>query len=347
MLNSAENFQMGIGCLSKDTELLTPRGWLSITQVTHITPVAQYFLSHQMGFINFTTPSCLSSGIVEKAYNITNTDGHVDQLIANHHSILFATDNNKAIVKPINDKTDYRSKIITGGYMYGSPDISLSVSERIRIAIQADGAIKKQSTNTDIVVFRLKKADKLERAKMLLAQNGAEYRVYPSRTDGCIHFVFSSSPGYYEKDFDWIDLSMVNLQWCRNFIEEISYWDSTIRKNNGVRNNHIQYFNNRKLAIDRVQAIAVLSGYRTCLSGRDRMPGLWNESYTLSISDNRGVLSEVVTKTLVDYNDYMYTVGVPSGFLITRRNNCVSVVPTHSVSSPYVVGDLILNACPV
>ena len=335
-----------LGCISKDTELLTPMGWINIAEVTQETTVAQYFVLDEIGRVGFTKPNYLSNSMIEKAYRLVNYKKHVDQLIASHHCVLYNTYSNALIVTPSSNDLPIASKIINSGYLINPVGGVITADERIKVAIQADGRISKRSKRTDGIIFRLKKPNKLDRIQKILANDDVNYKTYASRIDGCSAFVYLARPDYYDKHFDWLDLTHVDYKWCMGFIDELSRWDSTVRKNEN-KGDRIQYYNCDVPSVNRAQAVAVLVGYRTCLSGRDRKPDRWNVSHTLSISDNRGVLVEQVKKILVDYNDIMYTVGVPSGFLITRRNNCVSVVPCFPTNKPYRMGKMIMNACPI
>lgn len=336
------SFRFGIGSLSNDTEILTPTGWLNITEVTMETLVAQYFVVDKMGYIGFTNPVNLSKCKVDKAYRVHTNKRHVDQMVNTTHGMVYANNLNRLLVKPVQHTALHHSKIINAGVLYGNEDRDLTLEERLKIAIQADGTINHLSGKSDNIRFKFKKDRKLERIKTLLDNLNIKYNTFPSNTDGCTFYTFLTAPGTYEKDFDWIDLSDKSYKWCNRFIKEIGYWDST-----NYGKNKIQYFNNRKIAVDRVQAIATLGGFRTCLTARNRPGTNWNTSYTLSITDKRGTLSEVLEKTLVDYNDYMYRVVVPSNMLVIRRNDAVSITASGNEIYSKEIADLDLSLSPI
>jgi len=341
----SDQFHPGIGELSKDTELLTPTGWINITSVTKETLIAQYFAIDGIGCVSFAYPMSLSRSlnIVEKAFWVRNAEKHVDQLVGPNHGLVYGGASNKLVVVPVEKQIPYRAKFINGGFLTNTGvdlETSLTPNERLRIALQADGTIYRQSGVSERVTFRLKKERKIERIVSLLNSVGIEYKTCPSNTDGCTAFYFTDTPGTYDKNFDCVDLSKVGAKWCQEFIHELVNWDCSDRGSK-----KIQYFNNNKVAIDRAQAIGALAGYRTCVSARNRPGTNWNTAYTLSMSGNtKWTTGEVIEKTLVDYNDYTYRVMVPSNILVIRRNDAISVTACGTELHGREIGSLDLKA---
>lgn len=315
-----EKTKLGYGSLSKDTELLTPTGWVNIANVTKETLVAQYWKDGQ---ITFGYPIFTRVEKTEKAVHIYNEQGHFDQLMGVYHATPYVTENGTLFITSAKNATNgTHRKYINAGVLSNNLDKILTCEERLAIAFQADGhkQIRKES---DYIVFGLKKNVKIARLGSLLKESNIIHTLNLKNKDGYTYYYVSTPTNSFDKNFDWIDLSKVNGKWCLDFIEEIGYWDATVRPSANFR---CQYFNNRKLAVDRVQAIATLAGYRTCLSSRIREGTNWNRAYTLSISGQRkSILGEILLKDIVEYNDVMYQVVVPSNMLVIRHNNGVSI----------------------
>ena len=240
----SEHFYPGIGALCKDTELLTPTGWINITKVTKETLVARYFAIDSIGCVSFVHPTNLTKTptVVEKAFWLRNREKHVDQLVSPNHAVVYGGASNKLIVAPVEDKITFRAKFINGGFLTNintTLDTMLTPDEKLRIALQADGTIYQQSNVSERITFRLKKERKIERLVSLLRNAGIDYNTYQGNTDGCSGYYFTATPGTYDKNFDWIDLSTVNAKWCHEFILELMRWDCSDR--GGKK---IQYFNN-------------------------------------------------------------------------------------------------------
>ena len=86
-----EVIEKGLGSFSKDTELLTPKGWINITEVTKETLVAQYTID---GFITFANPILLKTTWTPKAIRLYSKVGNFDQLVGCYHTIpyIYTTD---------------------------------------------------------------------------------------------------------------------------------------------------------------------------------------------------------------------------------------------------------------
>jgi len=335
----AEKIRLGYGALSNDTELLTPTGWLTISKVTKETLVAQYSID---GYINFTHPNYIRLEKPEKAIRIYNKQTHYDQLVGVDHAVPYIyTYSNTLKVTPANKMThDRKRKYLHTGILIGGSITELSPLDRLRIAFQADGSINYSGKDSDYIQFRFVKGRKIERLKALLrATNVVDYKTCLDK-DGQTRFNFSASPGFYEKDFSWVDLTHVSQSWCLDFIEELSLWDSWIQKSERFS---CVYYNNRKLAVDRVQAVATLAGYKTCLSVRPRDNPNWQTSYRLNIfGGSKSIGGDALIAEITDYNDLMYGVRVDTNMLVMRRNGGVSITGCRNHDSA-LLKDQVIN----
>jgi len=318
----AEKIRLGYGALSSDTELLTPTGWLNISKVTEETLVAQYSID---GHISFTRPNYIRLEKPEKAIHIYNKEGHFDQLVGIDHAAPYIyTPTGEFKVMPANRVTrNCTRKYLHTGILLGGSITALSPVDRLRIAFQADGSIKRCGITSDYIAFQFAKDRKIERLHGLLKAVNVDYKTR-LRKNGQTEFKFSAPPGFYEKDFSWLDLTHLSQSWCLEFIEELSHWDSTIRESEHFR---CEYWNNRKLAVDRAQAVATLAGYKTCLGIVPHEDDPSRQiSYRLSIfgGSKSTTGNHLITET-VDYDDLMYGVRVDSNMLVMRRNDAVSI----------------------
>jgi len=334
----AEKIRLGYGALSNDTELLTPTGWLTISKVTKETLVAQYSID---GYINFTRPNYIRLEKPEKAIHIYNKQGHYDQLVGIDHAVPYIyTPTSEFKVMPANRVTrNWERKYLHTGTLVSGSITALSPVDRLRIAFQADGSINYSGKDSDYIVFRFAKERKIERLHSLLKATNIDYKTCLDK-DGQTRFNFSASPGFYEKDFSWLDLTHVSQSWCLEFIEELSHWDSTIRESEHFS---CGYWNNRKLAIDRVQAVATLAGYKTCLSVQTYDNPNWQISYRLNInSGSKSTQGSNLITEIIDYNDLMYGVRVDTNMLVMRRNDAVSITGCRKHDSA-LLKDQVIN----
>jgi len=337
----AEKIRLGYGALSSDTELLTPTGWLNISKVTEETLVAQYSID---GHISFTRPNYIRVEKPQKAVHIYNKEGHYDQLVGIDHAVPYIyTPTGEFKVMPAKRVTrNWKRKYLHTGILLGGSITTLSPVDRLRIAFQADGYIKRRGITSDYIRFNFTKERKIERLEALLKTANIHYTTRLQK-DSQTRFNFSAPPGFYEKNFNWLDLTHVSRLWCLEYIEELSHWDSTIPESEHFC---CVYWNNRKLAIDRVQAVATLAGYKTCLGIVPHDNPNWQTSYKLSIFGGSKSIqgSSLIAETTV-YNRVMYGVRVDTNMLVMRRNDAVSVTGCRKHDSALLKDPVINTNC--
>lgn len=322
----------GYGALSKDTELLTPTGWLNIAEVTKETLVAQYWIDGQ---ITFGYPTFIRIEKVEKAVHISSNGKHFDQLVGIQHAIPYISTKTYELKIRSANKTgnDSCKKYLHTGILVSESIAKLSPIERVKIAFQADGTIAYVGLEHNTIRFAFSKTRKIERIHTLLTEASIDYKLHINvRNDSC--FVFSAPCGFYKKDFNWVDLSIVSAEWCRQFIEEVSYWDSTIRK---ITHTNLTYYSTSKQNTDIVQSIATLAGYRTLIALTLNSNSNRRILYRLNMIGNSKSMTggNLITK-IIPYDGLMYQIVMPSNMLVMRRNNAVTITGcgNHDVRLP-------------
>jgi hypothetical protein len=226
-------------------------------------------------------------------------------------------------------------KYPSSGYIHG--ESTLSVMERLLIAIQADGCVVNNCPSYDrlsdsiVIEMKFKKKRKIERIKELLINLSLNCNPRYRESDGHTVFKFSISKTLplewtkLIKNFGWVDLNSMSSTKAEQFIEELLFWDGSIGK---------YWYNTDKGAVDVVQSIATLAGISSVI-GINRYAG---ES-TIICDNTKPSISKtcyVVTFTyrdykqyphrkLVDYEDLVYCVTMPKGTVVTRRNGRVSI----------------------
>jgi hypothetical protein len=224
-------------------------------------------------------------------------------------------------------------KMLLAGERKGGDKKVLSPEERFLIAFQADGAFQPgKYRNGNLcgyiqVNFSFDKNRKKIRLREILNLCNFSYKESgckrnPNRTV----FRVKVNPQFPKKRFEeWVNLQDKNISWCKDFIDEIAEWDG--HKVSESHGNRITYGSVIKSNVDIVQAIALLCNYRTHLTVRpDKRKITFSDYHRLQIVKNKNsVRGSCIKKVLVDYNDYVYGVQVPSTFIVTRNNGAVVI----------------------
>lgn len=318
-------------CLVGDSELLTPFGWKKIRDISTEDYVAQYT---KLGDIEFVKPVQTSKHLVEKIYNFHTKEKHMNMKVSENHRMLYITKSGAEKLVSAKDATynPYCKHLMAGKKLGGAKD-RLTPYEQFLIAFQADGHIPSgEYRNGNIcgyiqIKFTLKKERKKERLREILNKLEYEYSEteYEGRKDTSA-FSIKIDPGLVFKRFEeWVNLSDVAINWCKEFIEEVKVWDGhDVKASSG---NRITYGSVVKSNVDIVQAIAALCNYRTHYTVRpDNRKETYNDYHRLQICKHKNYIrGHGVIKEEVAYNDYVYGVEVPSGRILTRNEGCVAI----------------------
>ncbi len=328
MIGIAEMYQYILRdeCVTGDTEVLTPQGWIPVTEVSYVTQLAQW----DEGHISFVHPVALSKTQVEETYRFCNEQGHVDQKVSAHHRVLYKSRHGNLVVKEAKDATPSNGFFLNAGTKSEGTRQSLTAHEKFLIALQADGTLPSdrytgKHSGVRPVRFTLAKSCKQEKLQDILQDLGFDYAVSADRPGQHTYRVKVPLTYCLTKALeDWIDLKDVTFDWCQEFIAEVVQWDGHVKP---YSTDSLVYCSTNKRNIDTVQAVAVLCGYRTHIGHQaDERRESYKDYYRLSIlrqfDCTRGL---AVKKEHIAGTEMVYGIQVPSSFLLIRRNGAVSV----------------------
>lgn len=316
-------------CFPDDAEVLTENGFKRFYDLDMDEKVAQY---HENGEIDFVVPTHYHEydydGYLEEYYS-TNNSNIVAQKVTPNHRVVYRTQNHTKVL----ESKDFIPKnhnyfIVSGFNISGKND--LTNEDKLMIAFQADGSFSSRSNqytglnNSTIPIrFGLKKERKAERLTTILDNLGYEYS--KNKYDNGYYSFRVKVPMFIKlsKVFDWINLSEVSSNWCKEFVEELQFWDG-----NKPKENIIIYSSTEKINIDTVQAICAISGKKTTFNKYEDLRKDCNRKpiYSTCINIDKTEISiSKVDKRLETYKGKVYCVSVPSGMIITRQNNLVVI----------------------
>ena len=227
------------GCVSADTEFLTPTGWKRIDQYTPGDHVAQFYPDTRE--IEFVAPLAYVKKPCAEMIHIAPARGMSQQLSPEHRVLYYREDGTHGVCSAAEfmeglhkvGPAAYGRKFCSTFSVRGKSGIDLSDAElRLMVAVIADGHF---NSTTSRCVIRLKKDRKVDRLRRLLAKAGVKYnvRICGGQPD---FLVFTFNAPRREKEFTaaWWDATQTQLE---IIAEEIPHWDSSIstRPSQGVR----------------------------------------------------------------------------------------------------------------
>jgi hypothetical protein len=311
-------------CFAAGTEILTDRGWVKF-EVLGDEKVAQF--NTDTSEVSFVVPTRkIKRHHTGKLVEFQGQRFH--QKVTPNHQMVFKRYGDKSYRKVDAELLGAcRSNIIPVAGVKSSGRSSITAADKFRIALQADGHILTVNPNTGgqyngkisgcrAVVFNFKKERKIKRMQELLEILGWESSSWMDNVGQTHIYVKVPLDTYISKGFEWVKLEAVSASWCLEFLEELTHWDGS-RSGNTFR-----YCSTNESCIDVVQSLGALCGVRVSRNYQTLPSG---KKHYQAVFDYRGTVSADVKKTLVDYDDDVYCVTVPTGAIIIRSNGHVSV----------------------
>ncbi|MEM1750223.1 MAG: anaerobic ribonucleoside-triphosphate reductase [Desulfurococcaceae archaeon] len=323
--------RVGMQCLSEDTEILTPEGWKSYSEVrvgdqiytfnieTHrleVKEVKHVFVGRYSG----------------KMYNLLSRTQ--DQLISPRHRVVRLTSKGRYKLEPIEDVLKLKLPIpIPTPAITENSNLGIELSdEQIKLAawVLSRGHVRKSKNGLTIAITLRSRGSSpkdLEEITGLLKHFNLEYKV-KVREGGCgkTHIVIKLPNHSSMKTLDLIKGSVeeppkwlykLNKSQARIFIEAYA---SGSKK---VGWSKIRIATSSPLMLKALEAVAVLAGYSVSLRRVTSKNSSNRITYLLTLTNSKhSYISKVVE---VDYDGVIWSVNTDNETVIARRNGCIFI----------------------
>lgn len=318
------------------TELLTPTGWKDVSEIGYNDTIAQY--DPETRTISFTKPVAISSHFADEVYEFTNGKGAAKQVVSGGHRMFYehlrqgkfqewrGVTETAREMKEKNFANQLSRVVSAAPTSVEGP--GMSDVDRFIVALQADGSLdywpESEEIRTWRAVFSFEKQRKHDRLKALLDSLGWDYKF----TDYGEYQIRVPKSVVGSKLFaDHFDLTEKSVRWCREFVQEISYWDGHRHVHGGA----ISYYTAKKSNSDFVVATSTLAGYRSNTNVVvDERSETFSDSYHTYVSlekDSRGLHGFEFKRV---EPQQVYCIQVPTTYLVSRygrepviTGNCV------------------------
>lgn len=324
-------------CFPDGTEVLTNKGFKLFEDLDEEDLVAQVV----DGVSEFVTPTEYHEYDFDGdlcSYKTDTNLRYVDISVTPNHRMVGLTKKGKYIIKEaqnFNYHSDLSPCIST--FKVGGRS-SLTSYEKLLIAFQADGSFSSRTnqytgkkTGTIPIRFSLKKERKAERLRLIL--NDCKFEFTETQYENGYYSFRVTVPQneLLSKTFTWVDLNDVDGNWCKEFIQELQYWDGY-----KSRDTIVVYSSTEKYNIDVVCAICALSNSKShCTTYYDKRVNR-KPLYSICIdSDITKISGGTVQKENTYYKGKVRCVSVPSGIIVVKQNEriIISGNSEHSVMS--------------
>ena len=213
---------VNIGCLDKDTEVLTPNGWIKINQYKNQKILVYEPKTDKAVFEN---PKAYIKLPCSKFFHYVNSKG-MNQMVSEEHTMLVYTGRKSRGHKPITlHPHELNKKSFDGNYYttkttfrVNNKGVNLTDTElRLRVMIQADGSIKRGN----FINMHFAKERKIERCINLLKEANIDYKIVKYK-NGTTSITFYAD---HLRHKSLTDLYSANAEQLKIIAEESLLWD--------------------------------------------------------------------------------------------------------------------------
>lgn len=343
-------------CLATGNSLLTPEGWVDVSDVKKGDLVLQY---NEDGTTEFAPVVQTSSHIPDEMFRFSNKK--FDLKVSSGHRMPFQykeqgknRKTNPWVLKTMTAKeyakapnTYFRRHILQSKVFNKSGRKKLTEKEKFLIAFQADGSIvrsrfENQNINSLSIRFTFSKEAKINYLKSITDKmDGYELReIKPTKEETAKakrnftmtvdrDFLGSINP---DKNFeDFLNIEDFTQELADEFIEELSHWDSHIDKH---LDDTITYYTTNESNSEFVQAVATLSSYYFTFNvNEDLRSDKYKDTYYIRMTKHEasgyyGYQSSTNKEEIEP--EMVYGIEVPSTYLVVKTprgmvvtGNCV------------------------
>lgn len=345
-------------CLAEGTEVLTDTGWKDLGVVTTEDQCLVYDLKNDNVF--FEKPKRVPEYDVEGdivRFKSTNPK-QFDQLVTPNHRMPVINRKRGYQTEQVRffneaakqDYTPSQLAPISGFKHTGNLDV-LKPLERLLIAIQADGTWNPTRYNgarvgTIPVWFTFAKDRKIQRLIGIVAECGYNMRELAQDVKGQRRFKVDipiiDIQDINPKRLDWVKLTQITHNWGREFLEEMSYWDS--HRFSEEPHSTFTYTTTVKENADKVQGVASICGKSPRLAiRRDERSVTFSDVYSLNIVNSNTKDGQSINKSIEHYKGKVRCLETSTGAFIIRFNGVVSVTGNtiHSRSYTHIIRNII------
>lgn len=321
-------------CFPGDAEVLTPTGWVRFDCYSGQN-VLQIYPDRRSAFV---TPTAFIKKHINDSLIELHSKGYYSLTTKRHNIVTFGLNGklykNKAVEHIPGCRHIPRVTFLDG------PGIPLSDDQiRLCIAVSADFSIDHRTGTAyhkpkgmRYAKAAFKKERKIERIKAILNALKIKFVSNKLKADGYTGVCFHLPDFVPGKLFDHSWIGQATLRQRQLILEEIVHWDGNTVNNR----NQIEFSSVKKENIDFVQAIAHTTGHISTIMSRSNRYGSWYKVSVLMSKDHTS--SQSLKKAEIQFNGDVFCVSVPSGMILVRQQNKVTVTGNCDAMLAYQYG---------
>lgn len=303
--------QRAKACFHSDVEVLTPKGWKRVSDLSLDDKVAQFW--PESGLVEFVKPLALTTRDQQPLVRVHNES--IDLRVTPDHRMLgYRASGSPVVCHPAQMNSVLRGFWNAGRKVSGIAAGNLN-EQLVRqvVCIQADGSV---SASGRRVRFGFTRERKIDRFPQLFpdaqqASHGAMATGFAVDWRSAYDLLLTK-----DKRFNTKRLLELPLRLREAFLDELRHWDSHIRKGN----RSFSYSTTVKHNADAVAAVCAITGWKAsigCRTGNDQRQDCYEVRIKMRSKSRSGAIQ---IDPLPDRHT-VHCLSLPSSFVIVRDNN--------------------------
>lgn len=301
-------------CFIDGTEILTPSGWINLSEIKVNDDVVQYHPDNTFSFtkVRHKYDKDYSGDLIRFYKKDTETF-----VTPNHRMLYYDADGQYSESFADNfDVTNKNNLFPEAGKLIGGKEDQLTLEDQLRIAIHINGKktseLHEESKSTYNLEISMNNVENMDWILENIYPKIDFTKTNPSDNSFkvCYNIVIDNKFDY--EKLDWIDLSSKTHNWCNRFINEILRWNPVLNSEDCS----FKIYPKNKESADIIQTIGIFAGYKTNLISRCCDNLLTVCFYNQKDKEQVCCLK----KEIIQYDGPIRCVTVDSGAIITRIN---------------------------
>ena len=313
-------------CFSGDVEVMTENGFIQFKDLSEDVKIMQWNDNFTMNLVKplrIVKHPCVNGLLSLKKHNSGEL---IHYSTPNHNRVVIShgKHHDKYIIKKVvADKSTMEGYNFPISGIYDGNDINMSDDMiRLSVAFAADGCIK----NKCYGYISFKKERKYKRLVEIL--NNLKYQYTVSFNEETKYYNFylgrvDNTPFFNDgkKTLQIKGLLLSSIHQKEIFLKELKYWDGYV---NYKKEDSVYFTSGNYEEVKFVQTSAHTSGYMCSINNRFKK-GYKNTYYCIIRKKKDCSQQGKIDKEYIKYNDDVYCVTVPSGMIMIRYNNFITI----------------------
>lgn len=287
-----------IGCFDAETEVFTDSGWKYFPNLSKNDLVMQY----EKGGCSFVAPTDYSEVSYSDKMHYFTDDNYYDFMVTPEYA------------------KELTNTVLLSGKKSGGSIEKLSLLDRFKIAYSSSDIELIDYVDDNTIAISVSTERPFLKFIRILDGLGWKHLSHIDGSNSLLFHVTIPEEVTFSKSLGWVNFVDKGQKWCAAFLKEVIEWGGHGSIN---KCSHLEYATKLRDNGDVVQMATFLCGYTNCL---DVIASRGDSIPIVRLLIDKLDRVQIGKRRAVDYKGKAYSISVPSGMLVLRRNDRISIL---------------------